>query len=87
MSDFTLVNSENCRFPQFSVKPSHIGEGLVGMDVSFASFLCAKEKEGDKAAESCQWTMENRELRIVKLLLWNKEKHEKNFFLFFFHAI
>ena len=29
-----------------AVKPSHIGEGLEGVDVSFASFLCAKEKEG-----------------------------------------
>ena len=29
-----------------AVKPSHIGEGLVRVDVSFASFLCAKEKEG-----------------------------------------
>ena len=28
-----------------AVKPSHIGEGLVRVDVSFASFLCAKEKE------------------------------------------
>ena len=31
-----------------AVKPSHIGEGLVRVDVSFASFLCAKEKEGKK---------------------------------------
>ena len=31
-----------------AVKPSHIGEGLVGVDVSFASFLCAREKEGRK---------------------------------------
>jgi hypothetical protein len=31
-----------------AVKPSHIGEGLVRVDVSFASFLCAKEKEGEK---------------------------------------
>ena len=50
--------SEECgvRIPQIStlmnerrvgaVKPSHIGEGLVRVDVSFASFLCAKEKEG-----------------------------------------
>ena len=30
-----------------AVKPSHIGEGLVRVDVSFASFLCAKEKEGE----------------------------------------
>ena len=30
-----------------AVKPSHIGEGLVRVDVSFASFLCAKEKEGN----------------------------------------
>jgi hypothetical protein len=30
-----------------AVKPSHIGEGLEGVDVSFASFLCAKEKEGE----------------------------------------
>ena len=28
--------------------PPHIGGGLVGVDVSFASFLCAKEKEGEK---------------------------------------
>ena len=28
-----------------AVKPSHIGEGLVRVDVSFASFLCAREKE------------------------------------------
>jgi hypothetical protein len=29
-----------------AVEPSHIGEGRVRVDVSFASFLCAKEKEG-----------------------------------------
>jgi hypothetical protein len=27
-----------------AVEPSHIGEGRVGVDVSFVSFLCAKEK-------------------------------------------
>jgi len=27
-----------------AVKPPHIGGGLVGVDVSFVSFLCAKEK-------------------------------------------
>jgi hypothetical protein len=27
-----------------SVEPSHIGEGRVRVDVSFGSFLCAKEK-------------------------------------------
>ena len=47
MSDFTAEKSENWRYPQFSVKPSHIGEGLVRVDVSFASFLCAREKEED----------------------------------------
>ena len=31
-----------------AVEPSHIGEGLVRVDVSFASFLCAREKEGEK---------------------------------------
>ena len=46
MPDFTAEKSENRRFLRFSVKPSHIGEGLEGVDVSFASFLCAKEKEG-----------------------------------------
>ncbi|MBR5037404.1 MAG: hypothetical protein IKX65_01595 [Prevotella sp.] len=30
----------------FQLHPPHIGGGLVGVDVSFASFLCAKEKEG-----------------------------------------
>jgi hypothetical protein len=48
MPDFTAEKSENWRYPQFSVKPSHIGEGLVRVDVSFASFLCAKEKEEEK---------------------------------------
>ena len=28
-----------------AVKPSHIGEGLDGVDVSFSSFLCAREKD------------------------------------------
>jgi hypothetical protein len=27
-----------------AVEPSHIGEGRVRVDVSFVSFLCAKEK-------------------------------------------
>jgi hypothetical protein len=31
-----------------AVEPSHIGEGWVRVDVSFASFLCAREKEGRK---------------------------------------
>ena len=31
-----------------AVKPSHIGEGLDGVDVSFTSFLCAREKENIK---------------------------------------
>ena len=31
-----------------SVEPSHIGEGRVRVDVSFASFLCAREKEEEK---------------------------------------
>ncbi len=30
-------------FCHSSVKPSNIGEGLVRVDVSFRSFLCAKE--------------------------------------------
>ena len=30
-----------------AVKPPHIGGGLEEVDVSFASFLCAKEKEGE----------------------------------------
>ena len=61
MSDFTLVNSENWRFPQFSVKPPHIGGGLERVDVSFASFLCAKEKEevGQLEAANGKWKMEN----------------------------
>ena len=29
----------------FQVKPPHIGGGLVGVDVSFGSFLCARERE------------------------------------------
>jgi hypothetical protein len=36
-----------------AVKPSHIGEGLEGVDVSFASFLCAKEKEDKKGLFLC----------------------------------
>ena len=31
-----------------AVKPPHIGGGLERVDVSFASFLCAKEKEEGK---------------------------------------
>jgi hypothetical protein len=31
-----------------AVEPSHIGEGWVRVVVSFASFLCAKEKEERK---------------------------------------
>ena len=31
-----------------AVEPPHIGGGRKGVDVSFASFLCAKEKEGKK---------------------------------------
>jgi hypothetical protein len=46
MPDFTFEKPENWRYPQFSVEPSHIGEGRVRVGVSFASFLCAKEKEG-----------------------------------------
>ena len=30
------------------VEPSHIGEGRVGVDVSFVSFLCAKEKSDER---------------------------------------
>ena len=48
MPDFTAEKSENWRYPQFSVKPLHIGRGWGKVDVSFASFLCAKEKEGKK---------------------------------------
>jgi len=48
MPDFTLMNSENWRYPQFSVEPPHIGGGWERVDVSFASFLCAKEKEDKK---------------------------------------
>ena len=33
----------NRRFPRFSVKSPNIGGDLVGVDVSFRSFLCAKE--------------------------------------------
>jgi hypothetical protein len=40
-----------------AVKPSHIGEGLVRVDVSFASFLCAKEKEEVKV---CFFTKKER---------------------------
>ncbi len=32
-------------FPRNQLHPSHIGEGVVRVDVSFTSFLCAKEKE------------------------------------------
>ncbi len=32
-------------FCDFLVKPPHIGGGLVGVDVSFRSFLCAIEKD------------------------------------------
>jgi hypothetical protein len=42
-----------------AVKPSHIGEGLVGVDVSFASFLCAREKEGKKSFFSKKELLEN----------------------------
>ena len=35
----------NVRATGGAVKPSHIGEGLVRVDVSFGSFLCAREKE------------------------------------------
>jgi hypothetical protein len=31
-----------------AVEPSHIGEGRVGVDVSFVSFLCAKEKSDER---------------------------------------
>ena len=31
-----------------AVEPSHIGEGRVRVDVSFASFLCAKEKSEEE---------------------------------------
>ena len=31
-----------------AVEPPHIGGGRERVDVSFASFLCAKEKEGKK---------------------------------------
>ena len=48
MSDFTAEKSENWRYPQFSVEPLHIGRGWGKVDVSFASFLCAREKEGKK---------------------------------------
>ena len=33
----------NRRFPRFSVKSPNIGGDLVGVDVSFRSFFCAKE--------------------------------------------
>jgi len=48
MPDFTAEKSENWRYPQFSVEPPHIGGGRVEVDVSFASFLCAREKEERK---------------------------------------
>jgi hypothetical protein len=44
MSDFTAEKSENRRYLRFSVEPPHIGGGWVGVDVSFVTFLCAKEK-------------------------------------------
>ena len=47
MADFTFEKTENWRYPQFSAEPPHIGGGRKGVDVSFASFLCAKEKEGN----------------------------------------
>jgi hypothetical protein len=48
MPDFTLMKSENRRYPRFSVEPLHIGRGWGKVDVSFASFLCAREKEERK---------------------------------------
>ena len=44
MADFTFEKPGNWRYPQFPVEPPHIGGGRVGVDVSFGSFLCAKEK-------------------------------------------
>ena len=34
-----------------AVEPPHIGGGWERVDVSFASFLCAKEKEGVRGNE------------------------------------
>jgi hypothetical protein len=48
MADFTFEKPENWRYPQFSVEPPHIGGGRKGVDVSFGSFLCAKEKRRKK---------------------------------------
>ena len=31
-----------------AVEPSHIGEGRARVDVSFVSFLCAKEKSDER---------------------------------------
>jgi hypothetical protein len=33
-----------------AVEPLHIGRGWGKVDVSFASFLCAREKEGKKVS-------------------------------------
>ena len=46
-----------------AVKPSHIGEGLVRVDVSFASFLCAKEKE----ERICFFAKERDEPKVLSL--------------------
>ena len=75
MPDFTAEKSENRRFLRFSVKPSHIGEGLEGVDVSFASFLCAKEKEGILVIKE--------KLKIKKRVL--VVKNPLLFYLRFFH--
>ena len=40
----------NVRATRGAVKPPHIGGGLEEVDVSFVSFLCAKEKSEEEGS-------------------------------------
>ena len=49
-----------------AVEPPHIGGGRKGVDVSFASFLCAKEKEGKKGFFSLHQRKRGKEVKKYK---------------------
>jgi len=58
-----------------AVEPSHIGEGRVGVDVSFVSFLCAKEKSEEEVFFAPK-------KRVMKGFFCAKEKEGRSTFVY-----
>ena len=79
--ELTLMNERRVG----AVEPPHIGGGRVGVDVSFASFLCAKEKEEKKFLLNLFSAPEKRGKK--SLFLYAKEKRKRNRLLVFYKIL